>query len=99
MFCGIIIIHRIINYIPTYSGFKYESLALTNIILAFLIIVLSIQTKLGIKVNIIFDRLDELWNGPPSKEGMKGKRVNVRQPTSGHAHSQADFFRFSRRSK
>jgi len=92
MFCGIILIHRIINYIPTYSGFKYESLALTNVILAFLIIVLSIQTKLGIKVNIIFDRLDELWNGSSSKEGMEGKkRVKVRHPTSGHAHSQADF--------
>jgi hypothetical protein len=91
MFCGIIIIHRIINYFPTYSGFKYESLALTNVILAFLIIVLSIQTKLGIKVNIVFDRLDELWNGPSSKEGMEGKRVKVKQPTSGHAPSQADF--------
>ena len=29
MFCGIILIHRIINYFPTYSGFKYESLTLT----------------------------------------------------------------------
>jgi hypothetical protein len=37
MFCGIIIIHRIITYIPTYSGFKYESLALTNVILAFFV--------------------------------------------------------------
>jgi hypothetical protein len=91
MFCGIIVIHRIINFIPTYSGFKYDSLALTNVILAFLIIVLSIQTKLGIKVNIVFDRLAELWNGPPSKEGMEGKRVKVRNPTSGHAPSQADF--------
>ena len=26
MFCGIILIHRIITYIPTYSGFKYEAL-------------------------------------------------------------------------
>ena len=60
MLFGIILIHRIITYIPTYSGFKYENLTLTNIILAFLIIVLSIQTKLGIKVNIIFDRLNEL---------------------------------------
>ena len=38
MFCGIVIIHRMITYFPTYSGFKYENLALTNIILAFLII-------------------------------------------------------------
>ena len=68
MLFGIILIHRIITYIPTYSGFKYENLTLTNIILAFLIIVLSIQTKLGIKVNIIFDRLNELYNPVLSKK-------------------------------
>ena len=43
MFVGIILIHRIITYIPTYSGFKYDNLNLTNVILAFL--VLSIQTN------------------------------------------------------
>ena len=59
MFCGIIVIHRVITYFPTYSGFKYENLVLTNVILAFLILVLSIQTKLGLKVNIIVDRLVE----------------------------------------
>ena len=56
MFVGIILIHRIITYIPTYSGFKYDNLNLTNVILAFLVIVLSIQTKLGLKVNILLDR-------------------------------------------
>lgn len=91
MFCGIIIIHRIINYIPTYSGFKYEALNLTNVIIAFLIIVLSIQTKLGIKVNIIYDRIYELWNGPSMEEGMENKKVNVRKPVSKHTTSQADF--------
>ena len=91
MFCGIIIIHRIINYIPTYSGFKYEALNLTNVIIAFLIIVLSIQTKLGIKVNIIYDRISELWNGPSMEEGMENKKVNVRRPVAKHTTSQADF--------
>jgi|UniRef100_A0A6C0JQK2 hypothetical protein len=93
MFCGVIVIHRIITYIPTYSGFKYESLTLTNVILAFLIIVLSIQTKLGIKVNILVDRINDLWNGTDSK----GKKDNVRsgvrvsQPLSKHSPSQADY--------
>lgn len=92
MFCGIIVIHRMITYVPTYSGFKYESLTLTNVILAFLIIVLSIQTKLGIKVNIIFDRAMELWNGP-SDERVASVKKNVRtsQPISQHAPSQADY--------
>ena len=93
MFCGIIIIHRIITYIPTYSGFKYESLALTNVILAFLIIVLSIQTKLGIKTNILWDRIIEMWNGPDGSKKDKvknGVRVNKGQGGQ-HNASRADF--------
>jgi len=93
MFCGIIVIHRIITYLPTYSGFKYESLTLTNVILAFLIIVLSIQTKLGLKVNILYDRLLDLWNGTKStdkKDSVK-QGVRVSQPVSKHAPSQADY--------
>jgi hypothetical protein len=88
MFCGIIVIHRIITYFPTYSGFKYEGLALTNVILAFLIIVLSIQTKLGIKVNILVDRMSELWNGPSS--GGAKSRSNIRVKDK-HSPSQADY--------
>jgi len=92
MFCGIIIIHRVIVYAPTYSGFKYESLTLTNVILAFLIIVLSIQTKLGMKVNILVDRAFELWNGPSSDDGKQRKRnVRTSSPMSHHANSQADY--------
>jgi hypothetical protein len=94
MFCGIIIIHRIITYVPTYSGFKYDNLILTNVILGFLIIVLSIQTKMGIKVNILVDRVNELWNGPSYAEDKKANvRSNVRvsQPISQHASSQADY--------
>jgi hypothetical protein len=91
MFCGVIIIHRIITYFPTYSGFKYESLNATNVVLAFLIIVLSIQTKLGLKVNIMFDRLVELWTGSSSddRKGAVKKGVRVtREPM--HSPSQAD---------
>lgn len=85
MFCGVVIIHRLITYFPTYSGFKYENLTLTNVILAFLIIVLSIQTKLGIKVNILTDRVMELWNGPTESAPVK-KRGSM------HTNSQSDYF-------
>jgi len=89
MFCGIIVIHRVITYIPTYSEFKYESLTLTNVILAFLVIVLSIQSKLGIKVNILIDRLSELWNGPPPNEKRSGSGSGS---SRGHNISQADYY-------
>jgi len=95
MFVGVIIIHRIITYLPTYSGFRYEHLTLTNVVLAFLIIVLSLQTKLGIKVNILYDRLLDLWNGTSGEEKKSNVRSRVRVSDSTtniiHNPSQADF--------
>jgi len=88
MFCGIVIIHRIISYIPTYSGFKYENLTLTNVILTFLVVILSIQTKLGIKVNILVERALEMWNGSPDDYQKRGKR----KVASSHTTSQADYY-------
>jgi hypothetical protein len=87
MFVGIVIIHRIITYVPTYSEFKYESLSLTNVILAFLVVVLSLQTKLGIKVNILVDRVQELWSGSGPREHES--KPNVRRQ-SNHIPSQGD---------
>lgn len=94
MFCGIIFVHRAITYVPTYSGFKYEPFSLTTVILAFLVIVLSIQTKLGIKVNILVDRAVDLWNGTSSNDDAKTRvRQQVRhsQPIAQHTPSQADY--------
>jgi hypothetical protein len=96
MFVGIVLIHRIITYVPTYSGFRYEHLTLTNVILAFLMIVLSLQTKLGIKVNILYDRLIDLWNGSSSNEKKSNVKSRVRVNESmisspAHNESQADY--------
>lgn len=85
MFLGILIIHRIITFIPTYSGAKYADFNVITIILAMLVIVLSLQTKLGEKVSIIVDRIMELWEGPKDtkKKGKKGQgNVKVSQPIS-----------------
>lgn len=83
MFLFILIIHRIITYIPTYSGEKYSGFSVTNIILAMLVIILSLQTKLGEKVSILVDRIMELWEGPKDTKGKKGNgNVKVSQPIS-----------------
>jgi hypothetical protein len=84
MFLGILIIHRIITFIPTHSGEKYADFSVTSIILAMLVIVLSLQTKLGEKVSIIVDRIMEVWEGPKDKKnGKKGQgSVKVSQPIS-----------------
>src|SRR6056300_1764768 len=41
IFCVNILIHRGIKYLPTYSGYLYETLNLTSVVLAFLVIILS----------------------------------------------------------
>lgn len=97
IFGGIVFIHRIITFFPTYSGFKYDNLTLTNAILAFMMIVLSIQSKLGTKANIIVDRISELWEGTSGGSGGKKKlreSMRVKSPMSGgggHVSSQADY--------
>lgn len=91
IFVGIILIHRIITYIPTFSKYKYESLTITNVILAFMIIVLSLQTKIGIKTNILYERVVDMWEGNtgsdkkhyPKKGGMSSEGMT----TLGNSHS------------
>ena len=89
IFVGIVFIHRSITFFPAYSGFPYGNLLLTNSILTFLIIVFSIQTKLGIKVNILVDRLYDLWNGTSYSAPVPAEKNGGRiRPT--HRSSQAD---------
>ena len=87
MFLGLLMIHRIITYVPTYSGMEYPDFSIIFIILAILMITLSLQTKLGEKVSILVDRLTELWEGkvnPNKNKNGKGKgNVKVSQPISG----------------
>lgn len=81
MFLGMMFIHRIITYIPTHSEIDYSTFNVTNIVLPFLIIVLSLQTKLGEKVNIIIERFNDILDGNiSSRESMKNKEDNNVQP-------------------
>ena len=84
MFIGLLLIHRIITFVPTYSGAKYPDFHIVYIILAVLMITMSLQTKLGEKVTILVDRIMELWNGKKEdKKGKKNGQVKVSQPISG----------------
>lgn len=85
MFIGLLIIHRVITYVPTYSGAKYPDFHIVYIILAILMITMSLQTKLGEKVSILVDRLVELWGGKPDNKKKAGKNgsVKVSQPIAG----------------
>ena len=79
LFIGMFYIHRIITFIPTYSEKQYEPFILTSIILPFLIIVMSLHTKLGEKANVLFERVVIAINGEPEpQEEKEEKKAPVR---------------------
>jgi hypothetical protein len=84
MFLGIFFIHRILTYVPTYSGEKYPEWNIIVFIIPMLVIITSLQTKLGEKISILVDRLVELWEGPKDTKNNKNKKGNVKvsQPIS-----------------
>ena len=101
---GIWFINKIIRYIPTYSGENYHKFNNINFILPFVIILATMQTKFGLKMNILIERATDLWQGktqsPPPQQGQgqgQGQGVvRVSQPFAGqsmpqHQPSQADY--------
>ena len=86
IFIGMFFIHRIVSYIPTYSGLKYPDVSIIPVILIALMIILSLQTKIGEKVSILGDRVSEIWEGSNSSEKKNNKKnkknVKVTQPIS-----------------
>lgn len=82
MFVGLLLTHRMVTFVPTYSTVKYEKVSIIQIVLAVLMITLSLQTKLGEKVGILFDRITEMIMGK-SREGMTDKENNDAAKTTG----------------
>lgn len=76
MFIGVFFINRIVCYIPTYSGVDYPEFDVTNIVLAVLLIVLGLQTKLGEKITILVDRIVAFYEGDDSDKKKKSKNKN-----------------------
>ena len=54
---------RLVRIIPTYSGSSYPDLFAVNHIIPFFIILATMQTKFGAKLNILFERVIDMWNG------------------------------------
>lgn len=94
MLIGIIIIHRLVTFIPTYSGIVYSlggELHITSgVTLIFLIIVLSLQTKMGIKMNILYERVLSFWNGTSEDDDEPPVKRNSGKRNVKHNASSAD---------
>jgi hypothetical protein len=93
---GIFFVDRLVTFVPTYSNVKYLDFSVTNVVIATLLILLSLQTKLGNKISILFDRVTELWTGESADADKDGKKkkgkgkgsVKVSQPISGQGQQQ-----------
>lgn len=99
-------INRIICYIPTYSGKFYNDFNEITCILPFVLLLLTLHSKLGSKFQLLIDRLMTYWYGREGYAGQSatqaqaqqqqqasGGMVRVTQPLSpipSHYPSQAD---------
>lgn len=87
--------NKAIRYVPTYSGYNYVgSTDLISFALPFMVLLFTMQTKIGAKVNILFERLIDLWHGR-SEDAVKindiKNSIKISQPLAGrHSPSQAD---------
>lgn len=97
---GIYIIHRIVTYLPTFSGDNLAEINFMNI--AFLIIFIGLNSDNGKKVNIVYERIfGDNVEGNENKKEKDGSIVKVSQPLSGnklplpplptHQASRADY--------
>lgn len=81
---------RIIRYAPTYSKTEYPKFSPVSFLLPFLLILMTLQTKLGSKIEILVDRLMDAWHGRDSTKRTSTTNVNKEHIPVQHQPSQAD---------
>lgn len=86
IFILLLITHRIITFVPTYSGMNYKEINIIQIILIALVFLLSFHTILSEKVNILVTRFIKYWdNGSTSmknKENMSNDSSSKKNKTN-----------------
>jgi hypothetical protein len=95
LFLSIWFIDKMIRFIPTYSGVCYFKFHETHFIIPVLMVLITMQTKLGAKINLLIDRINDVWSGNAGKKNQNKGQVKVTQPFAGgrapqHMPSQAD---------
>jgi hypothetical protein len=81
-------INRILFYIPTISKENYQDVNYTSLILSILLIILSLQTKLGDKITILVNRFLSIFNKSDSTTSKKNKKKTNTQQTQPSQQSQ-----------
>lgn len=99
LLAGFFLIHRLVTFVPTYSGRAFGDMNLFSIILLLLALSYDGHTKVGEKTKILMNRLKDIWDGKKTEEKKKKKDpsvVKVSQPISRagmptHSPSRADY--------
>jgi len=86
---GLFFVIRVIMYFPTFSGLDYPNVSIITIVLSLLVFMISIESNLTDKINILLDRLYELWEGKTadkkkgqSQSNSNNTNVKITQPIS-----------------
>lgn len=104
LFVAIYFIDKITRYFPTYSKVPYSKFNEVSFIIPTLLLMFTMQTKLGAKINIIYNRVLQLWSGSKASYSnangnanatvnVNGQNVRIRQPivtNNMHQMSRAD---------
>ena len=78
-------VNKIIRYIPTKSKMAYPIFNETNFVLPLLIVLFTMNTKLGNKINVLIERLVDLYDGKTNlKTNNNIKQSNKDIKTSPH---------------
>lgn len=80
------LIDRFIRFFPTFSKINYSDMNIINILLPTLIILLTMQTKLGAKVNIVYERIS---NYVMNKQEITNTANNNTQLNNSNIHQQS----------
>ena len=98
---GLFFLHRLITYVPTYSGRSMGELNLFTIILIYISVLYQTDSQVGKKIKILVSRGVEIWEGKSKEEKVDSKNkgnpvVKVTQPISRggaptHQSSRADY--------
>jgi len=80
IFFSIWFIDKFIRFWPTFSKVNYHKFNELNIVLPLLVILITMQTKLGAKINILWQRLLSLWSGNQLPPQNNNNNVSVSQP-------------------
>ena len=91
LFLSIWFIDRFIRYFPTFSKIPYSKCSELSFIIPLLFIMITMQTKLGAKINILVERVNEIWGGTNASQPVASNNVKSRQPLAqNHQVSRGD---------